>query len=68
MAGWKDLEGKSVKVIFDDARNGSIKLGKIKLATEQYIYLTANNSEEIIATSRIIRLEILEGRKNGREE
>lgn len=68
MEGWTKFIGRNVKIVFDDSKNASIKLGKIISANDSYIFLETDYGEEVIAISRIVRLELLDGRMEKNEK
>jgi len=59
---WKGIQGKQIKLIFDDGFNHfSKRIGKVTEVNSTHIILQVENKTEAILLSRVIRLE---GMKN----
>jgi hypothetical protein len=52
--------GKEIKLFYDDGSRITIKIGVLKAADESFVSLTVNGKVEVIPTSRIVRMEVLE--------
>lgn len=57
--GWSKFLGKNLKIVFDDGANASIKVGILKEVSDEFLIIKTSQGEQIIATSRIVRVEVL---------
>lgn len=57
-----DVIGKKVRLIFDDLGQSRSKVGVIISKDELFIQIQTDNKKEFIPISKLIRLEVLDGR------
>ena len=58
MAGWTNYIGKQVSIVFDDGQNISTKTGRLIEATDSFVKINTNGSEQLIMANRIVRVEL----------
>ncbi len=66
MEGWNKVIGSKIKLVFDDGKSVSAKVGTLKEVADEYLGIETSFGLEYISRGRIVRMEIFGGQEDGR--